>query len=193
MDKKKIGANTYLYPMPTTIVGANVNGKANFITIAYCGIVQHRPPMIAVTLGKIHYTNAGIKENGTFSVNIPSEEMVKITDYVGIKSGREIDKSQLFGVFYGELKTAPMINEAPLNLECKLIKILDFGGANEVFIGEIVQAYANEGILTNGLPDIKKINPIVFSMHDNNYWKIGEHLGKAWNIGRNFQKTSFRA
>ena len=189
MDKKKLGANTYLYPMPTTIVGANVKGKANFLAIAYCGIVQHQPPMIAVTLGKRHYTNAGIKENQAFSVNIPSEEMVEVTDYIGLKSGSVIDKSRLFGVFYGELKTAPMIEEAPLNLECKLIKILDFGGTNEIFLGEIIEAYAREEILTDGLPDIRKLKPIIFSMHDNNYWKVGEHLAKAWQIGSAYKKN----
>ena len=188
MDKKKIGANTYLYPMPTTIVGANVNDKANFVTIAYCGIIQHRPPMLAVSLGKIHYTNAGLKENRTFSVNIPSEDMVEITDYIGMNSGKTIDKSRLFEIFYGKLETAPMIKEAPLNLECKLIKVLDFDGNSEVFLGEIVEAYAKEEILTNGLPDIKKLKPIIFSMHDNNYWQVGEHIGKAWQIGSECEK-----
>ena len=188
MSKKKIGANTYLYPMPTTIVGADVNGRANFITIAYCGIAQHKPPMITVSLGKVHYTNEGIKQNKTFSVNTPSEEMVKVADYVGIKSGRVIDKSRLFGVFYGLLRTAPMIKEAPLNLECKLIKTLDFGGMGELFVGEIVEAYAREEILTMGLPDIKKIAPVLFSMHDNNYWKVGEHIGKAWEAGFEYEK-----
>ena len=187
MEKNKLGARTFLYPMPTTLVGANVNGKPNYLTIAYCGIVQHSPAMIAVTLGKPHYTNAGIKENGTFSVNIPSAEMVKITDYCGLFSGSKVDKSKLFETFYGKLKTAPMIRECPVNLECKLVQTLDFGGTNEVFIGEIVEAYAEEQYLTDGLPDLKKINPIVFSMHDNNYWTVGEHLGKAWKIGREFK------
>ena len=188
MEKIKIGAKTFLYPMPITLVGANVVGKPNFLTIAYCGIVQHNPAMIAVTLGKAHYTNAGIKENKTFSVNIPSEEMVVITDYCGIVSGKNVDKSILFTTFYGELKTAPMIRECPINLECKLAQTLDFGGIDEIFIGEIVEAYAEGKYLTNGLPDIKKIKPIIFSMHDNNYWKIGDHLGRAWNIGREFIK-----
>jgi len=187
MEKIAIGAKTFLYPMPTTLVGANVRGKPNFLTVAYCGIVQHRPAMIAVESSKTHYTNAGIKENGTFSVNIPSEEMVRITDYCGIVSGKTVDKSTLFETFYGTLGTAPMIKECPINLECKLVQTLDYGGTGEIFIGEIVEAYSEERYLTNGLPDIKKIKPIIFSMHDNNYWKIGEHLGRAWNIGKNFK------
>ncbi len=183
-EKERIGCGTYLYPMPTTIIGADVAGKPNFLTIAYCGILQHNPPMIAFASGRMHYTNQGIKENKTFSVNIPSEDMVEVTDYIGMHSGREIDKSKLFNVFYGKLKSAPMIEEVPLNLECRLVKMLDLGGMNEVFIGEIIETYVDKEVLTDGLPDIKKINPIVFSMHDRNYWSVGKHLGKAWSVGK---------
>lgn len=188
MKKERIGANTYLYPMPTVLVGANVKTRANFITIAYCGIAQDSPPMIAVTLEKVRYTSQGIKENQTFSVNIPSEDMVEVTDYVGIKSGKIVDKSKLFDVFYGELRTAPMIEEAPLNLECRLVKTIDLGGTSEIFIGEIVETYVGENYLTNGLPDIEKIKPILFSVHDDNYWKVGEHIGPAFKIGLNYKK-----
>ncbi|MBN2120307.1 MAG: flavin reductase family protein [Candidatus Omnitrophica bacterium] len=173
--------------MPTTIVGANVNEKPNFLAIAYCGIVQHAPPLIAIGLGKMHYTNSGIKKNRTFSVNIPSEDLLELTDYVGIKSGKLVDKSKLFKVFYGELKTAPMIEETPLNLECKLVETLNFSGNAEIFIGQIIQTYAQKQILSQGLPEIQKLKPILFSMHDNNYFKVGEHLAKAWNIGLKYK------
>ncbi|MGQ9721275.1 MAG: flavin reductase family protein [Candidatus Jordarchaeum sp.] len=107
MEKREIGAKTFLYPMPTTLVGANVGGKPNFLTIAYCGIVNHNPPAISIALSKRHYTNPGIRENKTFSVNIPSVEMVKITDYCGLVSGKNVDKSQLFDVFTVNLKLLP--------------------------------------------------------------------------------------
>jgi flavin reductase (DIM6/NTAB) family NADH-FMN oxidoreductase RutF len=186
MEKLEIGAKTFLYPMPTTLVGANVGDKPNYLAVAYCGIVSHTPPTISIALGKAHYTNIGIRENATFSVNIPSEELVKATDYCGLVSGHKGDKSKLFETFYGKLKTAPMIRECPLNLECKLVQTLDFP-MGEVFIGEIVEAYSEDQYLTNGLPDIKKMKPIIFSMHDNNYWKVGEHLARAWNIGKELQ------
>jgi len=186
MEKKDIGAKNFWYPMPITLVGANVNGKPNYLTIAFCGMVNLRPPAISVALNKAHYTNSGIRENKTFSVNIPSAEMAKITDYCGLVSGSKVDKSKLFETFYGKLKTAPMIRECPLNLECKLVQTLEFS-VDEVFVGEIIAAYAEERYLTNGLPDIKKINPIVFSMHDNNYWKVGDLVGRAWNIGKKFK------
>jgi len=189
MDKIAIGANTFLYPMPAVIVGANVKNKANYLTVAYCGTVQHIPPMISISLEKEHYTNAGIEENGTFSVNIPSVDMVKVTDYCGIVSGQKIDKSAIFNTFYGKLKNAPMISACPLNLECRLVQKLNISGSNEIFIGEIIEAYAAEQFLTKGLPDIKKINPIIFSMHDFNYWTVGEHLGRAFKIGKEYKPS----
>jgi flavin reductase (DIM6/NTAB) family NADH-FMN oxidoreductase RutF len=188
MDKISIAPRTFLYPMPLVLIGAEVSGKPNYTTIAYCGIAQNNPPMISIASNKAHYSNTGIKENGTFSVNIPSEDMVTIVDFVGLNSGKYVDKSTLFEHFYGTLKTAPMIKECPLNLECRLVTIVDLKGANELIIGEIVGAYAEDNYLTNGLPDIAKIKPIIFSMHDNNYWKLGGHLGRAWNIGKGFKK-----
>lgn len=188
MDKTRIGARAFLYPMPTVLVGANVNGKPNYITIAYCGIVRHKPPMISVACSRNHYTYSGIVANKTFSVNIPSEEMVEIVDYVGISSGKRVDKSTLFNTFYGALGTAPMIRECALNLECLLVQTVDIGGTPDIFIGEIVETYAEDKCLTDGLPDIKKINPIIFSNNDNNYFKVGDHLAKAFSVGKKFIK-----
>ena len=87
--KKTIGGINVLYPTPTVIVGAVVDGKPNFITIAHIGIVNHaKPHLISISMGKVHYTNAGIRENKEFSVNIPSEKLVVETDYVGMVSGK---------------------------------------------------------------------------------------------------------
>lgn len=79
--------------------------------------------------------------------------MVIITDYCELFSGNKVDKSQLFETFYGKLRTAPMIRECPINLECKLLQTLEFD-MNKAFIGEIVEAYAEEQYLTNNIPDI---------------------------------------
>ena len=188
MVKQKIRPGVYLYPMPVVLIGANVKGKPNFMTIAWVSIVEHKPPMIQISAHKSHYTNQGIKENQTFSVNIPSIDMVEITDYCGIESGKETDKSNLFEVFYGELKTAPMIKKVPLNLECKVANIIDNTFGHEIIIGEIITAYAEDYIIKNNIPDITKLQPLIFSMNDNNYWKLGEFIGRAWSIGYNYKK-----
>ena len=188
MVKNKIRPSAYLYPMPTTIVGANIKGKPNFATISFCGNIQYKPPMIAISCGKRNYTTDGIKENQAFSVNIPSTKMVMVTDYLGITSGRTTDKSQIFDVFYGELENAPMISEAPLNQECKVFKIIDLGGPHNLIIGEIVQTYVNEEYLTKGKPDIEKIDPFIFSGYSSHYMNIGEVIGEAYKIGREYKK-----
>ncbi len=187
MSKIEISPKTYLYPMPVVIVGSMIEGKVNFMTIAWCGIVENKPPMISISAAKNHYTNKGIKENNTFSVNIPSENMIELTDYIGIKSGKEIDKSDLFDVFYGELKTAPMIKVAPINLECEVVNTIDLGTNHDLFIGKIKKAYILENCLTEGLPDIIKMKPILYSTVTQNYLNIGDIIGKAWNIGKNYK------
>ena len=192
MTKNKIRLSSYLFPRPVVLIGANVNGKPNFEPLAYISSVEDKPPLISIASYETHFTNIGIKENGTFSVNTPSEEIIEGTDYCGIVSGKEVDKSEVFEIFYGELKNAPMISKAPLNLECKVIKtivIKDLTHAekgHELFIGEVVNAYAEEKYLTDGELDISKINTFTYSMKQ--YWKVGELVAKAWEIGKKFTK-----
>jgi len=143
--------------------------------------------MIAVALGKIHYTNGGIHASGAFSVNVPSIDLVEKVDYCGIVSGRKKDKSTLFKVIMGKTTGAPMIEDCPLCMECKLVNVVDLP-TNEVFIGEIVSAYANAECCSDGKPDVKKIRPFTLTMPDNQYWEVGSNFGKAWSIGKNFKQ-----
>jgi flavin reductase (DIM6/NTAB) family NADH-FMN oxidoreductase RutF len=184
--KKTLGNKSLLYPYPVTLVGATVNGKPTFLAISFIGIVNANPGMIAFGLGRKHYTNKGIFEHKTLSVNIPSEDMREVVDYVGIYSGEEVDKSHLFEVFYGKLHTAPMIRECPLNMECKVIDILDHGGMDYIILSEIIESYIDDKYLTDGTPDIKKMKPALLSMYENKYFGIGNYLGKAWSIGKEF-------
>ena len=185
MTKNKIKPGFFFAPMPVVIVGAQVNKKPNFMPIAFCNLIEYKPPMLFISSHQTHYTNSGIKENNSFSVNLPSREMIELTDYIGIKSGRNIDKSNLFEIFYGDLKNAPMITQSPINFECKLVKTIDLAIGHEIFVGEIMNLYAEERYLTKGLPDVEKIKPIVYN--NNSYWKLGEFIGKGLSIGRNYK------
>jgi flavin reductase (DIM6/NTAB) family NADH-FMN oxidoreductase RutF len=182
--KVRIGACNCLYPMPTTLVGANVEGKPAFITIAHVGILDYNT--ISLGMNKAHFTNAGIRDNGVFSVNIPSEDMVKVTDYCGCVTGRKVDKGALFTVFYGSLRTAPMIQECPVNMECRLLQVLDRPN-HDVFIGEIVETHCDEAVLTDGVVDFVKVQPFLFVMNDKSYWRLGERLARAWSVGKAYR------
>ncbi len=181
----KIGAKNCLYPLPTTLVGALVNGKPNYITIAHVGIMD--PGSVSLGMGKRHYTNAGIRATGTFSVNLPSVRMVKETDYCGLVSGRTDEKAARFNTFYGKLKTAPMIVECSINMECELMKTVDFP-SHDVFVGKIVATYCDESVLTDGVVDFGKVQPILFVMNDRSYWRLGRKFADAWEIGKELMK-----
>ena len=179
--KTRLGQTNLLYPTPTTLVGALVDGKPNFLTIAYVGIMDHTH--LSVGMNKSHYTNAGIKANGAFSLCLPSEEMVATTDYCGLVSGRDTDKAALFDLFYGELGNAPMIEQCPVCIECRLDRIIDFP-AHEVFVGEIVQTFAEEAVLKDGKLDLALVRPLLFDMTSRQYWRLGPAIAPCWNIGR---------
>jgi len=185
MKKIEIGTRNFLYPTPATLVGANVGGRPNYLTIAHVGILRYAT--VSVSVNKRHYTGAGIKENGTFSLNIPSTEMIRVTDYCGLVSGKEVDKGALFKNFYGQLKTAPMIEECPANMECQVIQTLDLD-THDIFIGEIAATYCNEDCLTQGKgEDLLKVNPILFSMSGGRYFTVGQEIGRAWDIGKSLK------
>ena len=183
-EKKRLGSNVFIYPMPMTLLGVNVSDKPNFMALGWVTRVNASPPMVGCGVGKHHYTPQGIEENATFSINFPSADMIRNVDYCGIVSGKDIDKARLFDVFYGELKTAPMIRECPLCLECRLVKVVQ-NPTNNFYIGEIIASYTEEQYCTDGRPDIKKINPLLLTMPDNRYWTVGEYAGDAWSIGKN--------
>ena len=179
--KTKLGPVNSLYPLPVTLVGATVGGRPNFITIAHVGIMD--PGSVSLGMHKSHYTNAGIRDNRTFSVCLPQQDLVRETDYCGMASGRNHDKAALFSVFYGDLETAPMIRECPLCMECRLVQTVDFP-KHDIFIGEVVQTHCDEACLTDGVPDFAKIRPMLFTMGDKGYWRLGERFADAWRAGQ---------
>lgn len=183
-----IGAINALYPMPTTLVGATVDDKPNFLTVAHVGILNHGTPQyLSIGLGKVHYSNAGISRNRSFSICMPSEGLMVETDYCGLKTGKKVDKAALFDIFYGELKTAPMIRQCPVNMELRLHDVLDYD-THDIFIGELVQTYADDKVLTNGKIDLAKLRPLLFDMASVKYWRIGEAVGNCWNVGKTLNR-----
>jgi flavin reductase (DIM6/NTAB) family NADH-FMN oxidoreductase RutF len=183
MEKQQIG-NNFFIPMPVVLVGTQVNGKANFMTVGWCARANANPPMIACGIGNHHYTPQGIAETKTFSVNIPSSDLLEKTDYCGLVSGKKTDKSKEFDVFYGSLKTAPMIKECPISLECRLFRDVPLP-TNSLYIGEIAGAYADGRVIKDGKPDFPEIDPLFLTMPDNRYWTLGKFAGDAWSAGKN--------
>jgi len=185
MNKIPMGPQTLIYPMPTLLVGANVNNRPNFMTVAWGGIANGEPPMISAAIRHTRYTLSGIKQNLTFSVNLPSADMVREVDYCGVIHGLEVNKAEAcrFKVFYGKLGNAPLIEQCPINLECKVAHILDLG-SHSLVVGRIEETYISEDCLTNGEPDVNKIKPLSYIRAPaQRYQALGEVIAKAFSIG----------
>jgi flavin reductase (DIM6/NTAB) family NADH-FMN oxidoreductase RutF len=183
MAKVTIGPSTHLFPKPAVLIGAMVEGKANFMTVSWCGIASQSPPHISVAIRNIRHTLKGIEEHGAFSANVPSVALAAQVDYCGIYSGKEVDKSQVFEVFFGGLDTAPLAAECPLNFECKVVDSLDLG-SHKLVVGEIVQTHIDEACLTSGKPDVIKLDPLGYASGTMNYHGVGPVVGKAYSIGK---------
>ncbi|MDY6790720.1 MAG: flavin reductase family protein [Thermodesulfobacteriota bacterium] len=183
MKKIKLGPQTLLFPMPAVLVGSTVGGKPNFMTAAWCGIASHQPPALAVAIREIRFTMKGIEANQSFSINVPSADLAKKVDFCGIYSGKKKDKSKIFQVYYGDLKTAPLIEECPVNLECKVIHSIHLG-SHTLVVGEIMETHINDNCLTEGNADAAKIDPLVYSTGTAQYQRLGEVIGKAFHMGK---------
>jgi flavin reductase (DIM6/NTAB) family NADH-FMN oxidoreductase RutF len=180
LKKREIEGNL-LSPLAVILVGAQVSGKPNYLVIGYSCPFDFGK-YIFFSLSKARYTSIGIHENMTFSVNIPSEDLIEEINICGGKSGRELDKSTLFDNFYGELKTAPMIRECPINIECEVYDILDYE-RNEGIIGRVVKSYVDQHYTIKEKSEFKidwrKIHPIIWvTGGDFNYYRLGERLEK---------------
>jgi flavin reductase (DIM6/NTAB) family NADH-FMN oxidoreductase RutF len=187
MEKIQLQNQAPAAPLPIVIAGALVNGKENYLTIGAYGVMSVQPPVVYISSMKAHYTNAGIKKTGYFSINVPSADLIKKTDYCGLVSGRDSDKSLVFSAFYGKKKYAPMIRECPVNVLCKVAKIIELPN-NEVFIGDVVEYYVDKDCLTDNTPDPKKIDPLLLA--GRSYRKLGRVAGTAFAAGKALIKKS---
>jgi len=186
MGKVLMGPQTWIYPMPVLLVGADVDGKPNFMAVAWASIANGEPPMISVVIRHSRYTLKGIRQNMTFSVNIPSEDMVGEADYCGLKSGAKVDKAEACGfrVFYGKVEGAPLIEQCPLNLECKAMYMLNLG-SDTLIVGRIEETHVSESCLTDGKPDVSKMKPLIYTISPSSHYRaFGEVIAPAFSVGK---------
>ncbi len=185
--KKSVGPKTILYPTPVLIVGTyDKTGKPNVMTVAWGGICCSAPPCVSISVREATYTYASLLEQKAFTVSIPGEKHVKEADFIGIASGKDVDKFAVTGLtpVKSELVNAPYIDEFPLVLECKVVHSHKVG-LHTLFVGEILDIKADESVLGEKGPEIEKIKPFLWSPdYGRGYYGVGQYLGKAFSIGK---------
>lgn len=184
--RKNFGPKTWLYPMPVLIVGTyDENGSPNAMNAAWGGIYDTN--LVMVCLADDHKTTENIKKTGAFTLSFATAKTVVPCDYVGIVSANDKpDKFSKAGFHAtkSEYVNAPIIDELPMTVECKLLKFNEDG----ICIGEIVNVSADESILDEkGKVDAKKLDPIIYDSVTHAYWNFGEKVGKAFSDGMNIK------
>ncbi len=190
MEKRSFGPSTMVFPQPSFLIGTKVNGRPNVMTCAWGGVACGYPPILSLSIRPVRYSYLGIKENETFSVNVPSASMAVKADFCGIVSGKKYDKIEECGftLFYGHDENAPMITECPVNLECKLIQDIELGSHN-LILGEVIDTFVSEDCFTDGVLDIEKIQPLVYTPSPiGAYQTLSEILAPAFQCGKVMKK-----
>ena len=179
MSRVNFGAKPLMFPQPVLIIGTyDENGVPNAMNAAW-GITTDFKE-ITISLSD-HKTTDNLKVKQAFTVSMATEEQVVACDYVGIESGRKVGDKFAKAGFHAtksEFVDAPLIDELPMALECK-VKSFE----NGILIGEIVNVSADESVVTEGNVDPKKLKPITFDPCNNTYVALGEKVGNAFKDG----------
>ena len=178
MAKELWKPGNMLYPLPVVMVSmADKNGKTNIITIAWAGTVCTNPPMVSISVRPERYSYPILKETGEFVINLTAKELAFATDYCGVKSGRDVDKfkeMKLTPLKAKEVK-APLIQESPVNLECRVREILPLG-SHHMFLADVAAVHADEKYMDEKHKfHLEKAEPIVYS--HGAYLACGEQIG----------------
>lgn len=178
MAKQQWKPGNMLYPLPAVMVTVRgKNGEDNIITVAWAGTVCTNPPMVSISVRPERYSSHMLEESKEFVINLTTEKLCYATDYCGVRSGRDVDKFKEMKLTKTEasLVNAPMIEESPVNVECRVEKIEKLGSHN-MFIARVLAVHADEAYMDeNGRFDLNKACPMVYSHGE--YYGLGKKLG----------------
>ena len=185
--KRSLGARRFIYPLPVLMVGTyDENGSPDVCNVGWGGICCSEPPCVMLGLHPSRQTLANIQKTQAFTVGIPSASLEVVADYFGCVTAKvdpdKFEKSGLHAV-PSEHVNAPVIEEFKLTLECKVVKMEQFGSHIQI-MGQIMNTLADEEILNaEGGVDIAKLDPILVDPSADTYHRVGECVGKIFHDG----------
>ncbi len=178
MSKQIWKPSTLLNPVPVVLVTcSDEQGNNNVFTVAWAGTINSKPPMLSISVRKSRYSYQMIKETGEFIVNLVTENLAFAADYCGVKSGKDINKFMEAKLDIGKASVvkAPIINNSPVNLECKVEKIIEFG-SHDMFIAKVVACQVDDELVDDqGKLNLEKAKLICYSHGE--YWSLSRSLG----------------
>ena len=179
-----MGARLYVTPQPALMIATyNEEGTPDVMMAAWGG--QCESNQVCFKLSK-HRTTDNLRRDKAFTLSYADARTIVQSDYVGMVSGNDVpDKVGRAGftVTPSPNVKAPIINEYPVTMECRVVSMDDVEGGGAFVIGEVVNATADESVMTDGKIDIRKLNPVAWDASSFNYFTLGDSVGKAWNSG----------
>lgn len=178
MTKAMIKDPTMIFPMPTVMVScADKAGKPNIISLGYVGFFSWKPSIVGIGISPMRYSNQLIKDTKEFVINVPNKEQLKLLDYCGFVSGKDVDKFSKTGLTLGKAEkvSVPIIEECPVNLEC-IVKDIVSLGSHDLFIAEVVNAKIDEQYAGNSAFD-----PIILLKRS--YYPLNASIGEFGESG----------
>ena len=145
MSKVTWKPGTFLYPIPAVMVSCGTMEKSNIITVAWTGIINTNPAMVYISVRPTRYSYKMIKEQGEFVINLTTEDLVKATDWCGVKTGEKVDKFKEMKLHKEKANfvKCPMIKESPVSVECKVREIKELG-SHTMFIADVLAINSDE-------------------------------------------------
>ena len=169
---------TFVYQIPAVMVSCGTMEKSNIITVAWTGIINTNPAMVYISVRPTRYSYNLIKDQGEFVINLTTKNLVKATDWCGVKTGAKVDKFKEMKLHKEKANfvKCPMIKESPVSVECKVKEIKELG-SHTMFMAEIVAINVDEKYIDNkGAFDITKCDLMAYA--NGNYLAMGKKLGK---------------
>lgn len=178
MSKKLIKAGTLLAPLPAVMVTVGDMEKSNVITVAWTGVVCSYPPRVYVSIRHDRFSYETLCETGEFVINLTSENLLPCCDYCGIRSGRDEDKFDEMGLtkVAADFVSAPLIEQSPINLECKVFQTLNLG-SHDMFLADVLAVHADDSIVDENGGINYQLAHLVNYQHGN-YYATGKQLGR---------------
>lgn len=177
MSKQAWKGSTLLGPIPPTLITCGSMDSPNIFTVAWTGIINTIPPKTYISVRPERFSYPLIKESGEFVINLTTRELVRATDYCGVRSGRDNDKFAQMQLTPEPASTVgcPMLLESPVSLECRVTDLLELG-SHHMFLADIVAVNVEESLLdATGKLRLDRCNLLAFAHGD--YYGLGERLG----------------
>ena len=178
MSKQSWRGSALLNPVPPVLVSCGSLEKPNLITIGWAGTICTKPAMVSISVRPERYSYGLIKESGQFAINLPTEALVRAVDWCGVKSGRDVGKFAALGLHAAAgaaLPGCPILEESPVNLECKVTQTIPLG-SHELFLAEVVGCCVDESLLdSEGKLRLDKAGLIAYSHGE--YRALGRRRG----------------